>query len=325
MSIGTIAGRQLQCNYVTEFWEYWRTFQLCKLYQVDFSESFQTETHSFTGSSSEKSGTSMFYFQRSPKIDFLPKEIPKEFPNLKGLDFGHSELPVIKSDLFPEDFRGLEILYFGDCQIESIEPFAFQHLTNLKWLNLFDNKIQSLPYNLFQNNQKLTDLYFDVNQIDSISPNLFKNLRQLKWVSFWNNHCVREQFGCKECSRPLSDLESGLSECFQNCLKDPDCATKSELVEIHQIQVTATPPPKEEDLPDFPNQSNSSATANLIQSLQINLTQELAKISEQLKSIEEKLEVTLSHRENALKLEFNEIISKRLAKFEFKFRNETRP
>jgi hypothetical protein len=55
------------------------------------------------------------------------------------------------------------------------------------------------------------------------------------------------------------------------------------------------------------------------------LTQELAKISEQLKSIEEKLEVTLSHRENALKLEFNEIISKRLAKFEFKFRNETRP
>jgi hypothetical protein len=119
MSIGTTAGRQLKCDYVTEFWEYWQTFQLCKLYQVDFSESFQSEIHSFTGSTSEKSETSMFYFQRSPKIDFLPREIPKEFPNLKGLDFGHSELPVIKNDLFPEDFRVLEILYFGECQIVS--------------------------------------------------------------------------------------------------------------------------------------------------------------------------------------------------------------
>jgi hypothetical protein len=324
MSIGTTAGRQLKCDYLTEFWEYWQTFQLCKLYQVDFSESFQSENQSFTGSSSEKSETSMFYFQRSPKIDFLPREIPKEFPNLKGLDFGHSELPVIKSALFPEDFRVLEILYFGECQIVSIEPLAFQHLTNLKWLNLFDNKIQSLPYNLFKNNQKLSDLYFDVNQIDSISPNLLKNLKQLKSVSFWNNRCVREQFGCPTCSRSISDLESGLSTCFQNCLNDPECATKSELFETDQIQVTTAPPPKEEDFVRFPRPKQRLSQSNLIQFLQSNLTQELAEISEKLKSIEEKLEATLNHRENALRQEFNEIISKRLAEFELKLKNETR-
>jgi hypothetical protein len=58
------------------------------------------------------------------------------------------------------------------------------------------------------------------------------------------------------------------------------------------------------------------------------LTQKLTKnISEKLKSTEEKLEAKTAtlNQENALKRESDEIISKKLAKFDFKFKNDGVP
>jgi Leucine-rich repeat (LRR) protein len=266
-------------------------FRYCKLSEVDFSQSFQSQLHSFTGSTSEKSETTAFDFRFSPQIDFIPKEILEEFPNLNGFLFIYCNLPVFKNDLFPAEFVVLEYLNLGDNQIVSIEPLAFQNLKNLKWLSLYENKIESLPFNLFQNNPKLFYLDFRGNQINSISPNLLKNLNQLKLVDFDDNECVCQRFGCETCS-PISqsDFDPGLSTCFQNCLKDPECTTKSELVEgttetekqrdpIQTTpQVTTTPPPKTEDSTDL--STKNKATANnpnpTLQSLEINLTQELA-------------------------------------------------
>jgi hypothetical protein len=48
---------------------------------------------------------------------------------------------------------------------------------------------------------------------------------------------------------------------------------------------------------------------------------EIAKLKQEIKDLKEESQ----DRENALKREFNEIISKRLAEFEFKFKNEARP
>jgi hypothetical protein len=302
LSVGTITGRQLECKYSFGSWYLGPTFNHCFLSRVDFSESFRTENHSFTGSASEKSKVTVIWFTHLSKIDFLPKEFPIEFPNLNGLKFVDCNLPVLKNDLFSEDFRGLEYLNFQWSQIESIEPFAFQHLKNLEWFSVHGNKIQSLPFNLFQNNPKLFYVDFEENEIDSISPNLFKNLNQLISVNFRYSRCVNyfinKVFACDTCPQSISqsDLDSLLGTCYQNCLKDPDCARKSEIVEgtiQTTSQVTTTQPSvKEEDLPDSPAQNNTSANPNPTpQFLQTNLTQELAKnISEQLKSTEEKLE-----------------------------------
>jgi hypothetical protein len=57
--------------------------------------------------------------------------------------------------------------------------------------------------------------------------------------------------------------------------------------------VTTIPPLVKEDFPDFPAQNNATGhnPNPTLQSLEINLSQELAKnISEKLKSTEEKLE-----------------------------------
>jgi Leucine-rich repeat (LRR) protein len=177
LGVGIIAGRQLECYYLTSLYgTLWPYFQYCSLSYVSLSKSFETQWHSFSGSSLQKSATTVVWFSESTEIDFIPKEIPKEYPNLNGLGFDSCNLPVVKNDLISEDFRVLEHLDLGYNPIVSIEPLAFQHLKNLKWLRLCNNKIQSLPINLFQNNPKLIYLDFDDNPINSISPDFLKNL-----------------------------------------------------------------------------------------------------------------------------------------------------
>jgi hypothetical protein len=46
-----------------------------------------------------------------------------------------------RTQLVSEDFGVLEYLNLCKNQIVSIEHFAFQHLTKLKWVSLWDNKI----------------------------------------------------------------------------------------------------------------------------------------------------------------------------------------
>jgi hypothetical protein len=281
-SIGVITGRELECYYTTDWFTLWPEFNQCYLYDVDLSESFQSQLHSFTGSTSEKSDTTAVRFQESSQIEFVPKEILKEFPNLNGLIFNTCNLPILKNDLFPSDFVVLEYLSLVLSQIDSIEPFAFQNLKNLKWLSLWYNKIQSLPFNLFQTNQKLIYLNFSYNRINLISPNLLKNLNHLIFVEFQINQCVDQGFGCETCSSiSQSDLDSGLSTCFQNCLKDPECATKSELVEgTTEIEKGRDPiqtTPQVTTNEYLPAQNNPTANNPnpTLQSLQTNLTQEL--------------------------------------------------
>ncbi len=292
----------------------WPEFQQCELSQVDLSEFFQSQVHSFTGSTSQKSQTTAVEFYHSPQIDFIPKEILEEFPNLNGFKFYSCNLPVVKNDLFSPEFVVLEYLSLQAKKIVSIEPFAFQNLKNLKWLSLYDNKIKSLPFNLFQNNPKLIYLDFDSNQINSISPNLFKNLNQLKRVDFRWNQCVNQVFGCETCSQSIyeSDLDSGLSTCFQNCLKDPECATKSELVEgttetekeRDPIQttpkVTTTPPLKTEDSPAQNNATDNPNTT--VQFPQTNLTRELANSDLTTESSQE-VETTETVTQNSAEIE----------------------
>jgi hypothetical protein len=135
--------------------------------------------------------------------------------------------------------------------------------------------LQSLSSNIFRYNPNLIHLNFTENQINSVSPNLFKNLTQLKLVNFGGNQCVNKELGCETCSVSQPDLDSALSTCHENCQNDADCKSKSELV-------------TEDDIEEL-DQTTSSNINSIIQSLQTKLTQELANISENLKSTAEKL------------------------------------
>jgi hypothetical protein len=226
-------GRKLSCDYdhyidlSVDFT--FSSFNYCYLNSVDLSEKFQSQNHSFSGTSEQKLAVTMVWFEKSKNIDFLPKEISQEFPNLSGMQFSNGSFPIVRSDFFRKDFVAVIHLNLGYNKIQTIEDKAFQHLTKLKWIRLRNNQIQSLPFHIFKNNSEL--IYVDLrwNKINSITPDFFKNLKNLKFAEFNNNQCVDKNFGCslKTCSVSQAVLDKGLSDCYLNCLKDLECAFKS--------------------------------------------------------------------------------------------------
>jgi hypothetical protein len=254
----------------------------CFTNNVNLSKSYESEIHSFSGSLSQKSQATVVEFQRPIQIDFIPREILTEFPNLTGLLFYGCNFPVLKAGFFTEEFGVLESLSLILSEIVSIEPWAFEHLKKLNWLDLTQNQIQALPFNLFQKNPSLAYLNFAGNQINSISPNLFNNLNHLKTVDFRGNLCVDKKLGCDACTVAQLDLDFALSTCFQNCLKDPDCAGKSEQNTSPRNSTNSLQNPGKDDLVGNPIQ-------NTTPTLQSPQTQEPTNIPEKLESTEEKL------------------------------------
>jgi hypothetical protein len=215
MTCGTF-GMNLKCSYTTFSGRIWPSHKACKVSNIEFSLTNKLESHTFYGSSSEKSDTKSFWIFNSPNLQFIPVEILSEFSNLNGLIIHESNLTVIKNDLFTSMFHILELLDLYNNNIKYIQSGAFKHLTNLKWIRLYNNKIQSLPFLIFQNNLKLIFIDFDLNEIQSINPQLFKNLNHLKNVDFNRNKCINKNIGCASCSVSQSTLDLDFATCFKD-------------------------------------------------------------------------------------------------------------
>jgi hypothetical protein len=208
-------GRELSCHYDTSFHILWPAFNLCELRDIDFSESFKTAEHSFTGTAEQKSAVSVVRFASPTHIDFLPKEILSDFPQLNGIIIADCDtLKTVKNDLFTEDFGAIQYVDLGQNKIATIETNAFQHLTKLEWINLGGNKLRSLPHQIFKNNPELIAILLSGNKINSITPDFFKNLNKLQWVDFNGNKCTDQYFDCD--SGSCSELNRGLTTCYAN-------------------------------------------------------------------------------------------------------------
>jgi hypothetical protein len=73
-------------------------------------------------------------------------------------------------------------------------------------------------------------MWINENKIKSITPDFFKNLNKLQHVFFnTESECIKKNFGCDSgsCSVAQSELDTGLSTCHTNCLKDVLCASQS--------------------------------------------------------------------------------------------------
>lgn len=98
-------------------------------------------------------------------VGYVPKDIEKFFPNLKGLQFhGGHLLTISASDL---------------------EPFP-----NLIVLALAGNNFISLPGDLFKHTPKIAYVDFDNNQIQHAGAKLLDNLQGLIFGKFRNNPCI---------------------------------------------------------------------------------------------------------------------------------------
>jgi hypothetical protein len=106
-----VSGRELECSYDT-YSDYsshlWATFNQCKIKSVNLSETFRNDEHSFSGTAEQKSAITVVYFYFPSEIDFLPKEILNDFPQLNGLMIrGCQSFKTVKNDFVsqaPFDF-----------------------------------------------------------------------------------------------------------------------------------------------------------------------------------------------------------------------------
>jgi Leucine-rich repeat (LRR) protein len=211
---GAAFGRQLQCSYSLRSTTLWPSHARCRINYIDFPSKFESEKHSFSGSSSEKSATTVFQIHGADPVDFIPLDILTEFPNLNGLVIGHSKLPTVKTGLFKTELQKIEYLDLGWNNIETIEANAFQNLVKLQWIRLYGNKIRTLSNRVFRNNPDLIYIDLDGNKITSIVSNFFDSLQKLKIVEFKNNVCVQTTVGCETCLVTQPDLKSKLQSCF---------------------------------------------------------------------------------------------------------------
>ncbi len=101
-------------------------------------------------------------------VYYLPKDLGQFFPNLYYLNVYRSKLrEITKNDL--KDFPKLKTIAVGY------------------------NDIESLPGDLFENNQELVHVGFPSNKIKTIGQNIFKSLSHLEGANFLRNECISQQ------------------------------------------------------------------------------------------------------------------------------------
>ncbi len=273
---GDASGRHLQCTSETYSDTLWPSFKWCSTRSVDYSANFETEKHSFsiTGSSVQKSEIKAFYIANSAQVDFIPLDILSEFPNLNGLVLRGCTLQIVKSGLFKEELKRLEFLYLGFNKIESIEPEAFKFLIKLKWIRLYTNNFQSLPYRLFRNNLDLFYIDLGSNKINAIHPNFFDGLQKLKLIDFNENEgCINDKIGCETCLITQSEIRGKLQGCFDNCSNGTTCYSSylaHEASQTTEIPQTTTENPIESN-------STEKKVEGIEELIDLKFSQELSK------------------------------------------------
>jgi hypothetical protein len=103
--------------------------------------------------------------KQSPRFEYIPEGLGKFFPVLEVFDC-------------------------TDCGITSVSSGDLVQFPHLKVLNLYRNKISSLPGDLFENTPEILSFDFGRNKISRVGPTFFDHLKNLKSFSFEETKCM---------------------------------------------------------------------------------------------------------------------------------------
>ena len=84
----------------------------------------------------------------------------------------------------------LEYLNLFENSIESLSSDTFENLTSLTYLGLFGNRILEFPNGIFDNLQQLETLYLSNNRISELPEGVFEHLTNLEELSFSKNNLI---------------------------------------------------------------------------------------------------------------------------------------
>ena len=141
--------------------------------------------------------------------------------------------PASSAFMIPRDlsssFPNLVSLLIVHCNLQNISLDDLKDHKNLRFLDLRENKLKSLPDNLFVNTPKLEIIHFTNNLIEECSSKLFDPLskKKLVVVSFLGNPLINLCYNkwSNICTSPLETL---LQKIDMNCKPPPTASMKKE-------------------------------------------------------------------------------------------------
>jgi hypothetical protein len=238
---GDALAREVNCIYSAWVSTLFPHAKRCITNHVDFSSYFESEKHFFSGTATQKYELKMFQINHTPKIDFIPLDILEQYPNLNGLLFHFTKIPIIKPGFFKSEFHKIEYLFLRNNDLEIVEPNALENLENLVWISIGWNKLQTLSYKLFDKNPKLNYIDLRHNKINAIQSNFFDGLNNLMMIEFAGNPCNRGgNAGCPTCRVYQSDINKKFQTCFAACSYNTICQTSYVSHQSSQLQQTTT-------------------------------------------------------------------------------------
>jgi hypothetical protein len=131
--------------------------------------SFQNGIHNkidFSVTDQQKRDTKSVSFQRCSAVNFIDIEILKRFPNMNGLIFWKSNIPVLKN-IFTVELKMIQYLGLERNKIKILEAYVFDELVELKWIMLAGNEIEEILHPIFAKNKKLELVDLSFNKIRS--------------------------------------------------------------------------------------------------------------------------------------------------------------
>jgi hypothetical protein len=214
--------------YFGQYFTYrWPEHLACHFEKLGFKNGIHKQIE-FSVTEEQKRDTTEVSFTDFPVLDFVDVEILKRFPNLNGLTFFRSNIPILKN-IFTVELKMIQYLFLGSNKIKVLEPHVFDELVELKWIYLARNEIEEILHPIFAKNKKLEFVSLDFNKIHTLHPNLFDGLPRLEEVWFSGNPTINKDY--KQPNIKIMRVE--LKPAFDNYLLkngDPNRVKELELV-----------------------------------------------------------------------------------------------
>ncbi|XP_070507881.1 uncharacterized protein [Chironomus tepperi] len=209
-------------------------------------------------------------------INYFPKDLEKQFPNLI-------------------------VILLNLVQLKEIRQTDLKPFTDLRYLDLFENKIEFLEADLFKYNRRLEVIWLSNNKIKFIDDNVFQGLG-ITSLFLAYNECV---------SKSVNDNPTSLMY-FLDLIKI-SCGVKSKNAKYNPKDRLVNDDDYDDDL--LPEEKTSNETEAIIQGL----TAQLRTVEDEVARLKKKREQALNwlvqyeDENKKLKAEQNETIAKMTA------------